>query len=109
MLGWVLFRADSVTHAWEYWRAMFGLQPLDGPAHPWQMYGTNSALLALAVGFALAILPAFQSTAAQGNDAPAGKGLMHTYAKPVALALGFALCVLSLASNTYNPFIYFRF
>jgi alginate O-acetyltransferase complex protein AlgI len=109
MLGWVLFRADSVSHAWEYWCAMFGLQPLDGPAHPWQMYGTNSTLLALAVGFALAILPAFKSAAEQRDGQSAGKRLMHTVVKPAALALGFALCVLSLASDTYNPFIYFRF
>jgi alginate O-acetyltransferase complex protein AlgI len=108
MLGWVLFRADSVKHAWEYWRAMFGQPRLEGAFQPWQMYGTNSALLALAVGFALAILPALSANTAQG-DSVSGKGVMHTYGKPAALALGFALCVLSLASNTYNPFIYFRF
>ncbi len=109
MLGWVLFRADSVAHAWEYWRAMFGLHPLNGPAHPWQMYGSNSALLALAVGFALAVLPAIKANTTQDDSRSIGKGLMLTYAKPVALAFGFALCVLSLAANTYNPFIYFRF
>ncbi len=126
MLGWVLFRADSVTHAWGFWRAMFGMQTLNGPFHPWQMYGTNSSIFMLAVGFVLAILPALKApeisaqsgkvdatNSAAGTSNPsskhAGGNLLVTFAKPVALALGFALCVLSLAANTYNPFIYFRF
>lgn len=110
MLGWVLFRADSVAHASGYWLAMFGLQPLDGPAHPWQMYARPSALTALAVGLGLGILPALlRPPATDGGGTPAGWRQLHVYGKPFALALGFALCVLSLAANTYNPFIYFRF
>lgn len=109
MLGWVLFRADSVTHACGYWLAMFGMQPLDGPAHPWQMYAGSLVLTALAIGLALALLPAVLAQAAAGKAKPAGARWLRTYIKPAALAIGFALCVLSLAANTYNPFIYFRF
>lgn len=107
VLGWVLFRADSVAHAWNYWGAMFGLAQLDGAVHPWQRYAGPSALTALALGLTLAVLPALMATPLSGAaKSTSGVRLFGTSA---ALAAGFALCVLSLASNTYNPFIYFRF
>lgn len=109
MAGWVLFRANSVHDAWDYWRAMLGMSNLAGPPHPWQMYAGPSALTALAVGLALAILPAFMPQETKGASLSPKARLLKTYAKPAALTLAFALCVLSLAANTYNPFIYFRF
>ncbi|MDL2358284.1 MAG: MBOAT family protein [Pseudomonadota bacterium] len=107
MLGWVLFRADSVGQAWSYWGAMFGLGGLDGAVHPWQRYGGPSELTALGFGLTLAILPAFVTKPLPGA-AKLASGLRRA-GTSAALAVGFALSVLSLASNTYNPFIYFRF
>jgi alginate O-acetyltransferase complex protein AlgI len=109
MLGWVLFRADNLGHAWGYWRALFGLSPLNGPAHPWQMYALPSTLTALAIGLILAVIPHQKVMPAAGESAAAKGSRLLDLGKSAALALGFALCVLSLASNTYNPFIYFRF
>jgi alginate O-acetyltransferase complex protein AlgI len=107
ILGWVLFRADSVAHAWNYWGAMFGLAQLDGAVHPWQRYAGPSALTALALGLTLAVVPALMAKPLSG--AAKSTSGVRVFGTSAALAAGFALCVLSLASNTYNPFIYFRF
>lgn len=106
MLGWVLFRADSVPHALAYWRAMFGLQPLDaGAVVPWQMYFGASAGTALVVGVVLAVWRLRQPW-----RRPAGVlGGAVLGVQSLVLGLAFLLCIASLASNTYNPFIYFRF
>lgn len=105
MLGWVLFRADTVGHAAGYLRALFGLHPRVDALHPWQMYTGLSAMTALAVGLLLAMLP---DTAPQ-RAAPPAAGSLRVAGKSFALALAFGLCVISLAAGTYNPFIYFRF
>ncbi len=106
MLGWVLFRADSVAHALAYWRAMLGLQALDANAVvPWQMYFGASTATALAVGVVLAVWRLRQPW-----SRPSGVlGGAVLGVQTIVLSLAFLLCVTSLAAGTYNPFIYFRF
>ncbi|MYM37217.1 MBOAT family protein [Duganella sp. FT94W] len=107
MVGWVFFRADTLPHAFAYLRAMFGQQALDAAAvRPWQMYFGSSAMLALGLGLGLALALLRGLPRAPAGGAPA---VLFGGVKAGLLALGFGLCVLSLAANTYNPFIYFRF
>ena len=101
LTGWVWFRADSVPHALAYLRAMAGLQHADPYAHPWQLDLTASAALALAVGLLLALprrLPTLRPSGSLGVLVRSG-----------AAAALMLLSAASLASGTYNPFIYFRF
>ncbi|MFP5393474.1 MAG: MBOAT family O-acyltransferase [Gammaproteobacteria bacterium] len=99
LLGWVWFRADSVPHALAYLRAMAGLQTVDPLAHPWQLDVGYSTLLAVVVGLALAVPR--RAAAAPARKRPGWRATSAT----VLLLLSLA----SLASGTYNPFIYFRF
>ncbi len=101
LVGWVWFRADSVAHALAYLRAMAGLQSPDPLAHPWQLDLGYSGALALALGLLL-VLPRRAATVG-----PAGAAGMAI--KGAGAAALFVLAVTSLASGTYNPFIYFRF
>jgi alginate O-acetyltransferase complex protein AlgI len=106
MVGWVFFRADTMAGALTYLRAMFCLNTPDPDlVRPWQMYFGTSAMVALGVGALLAVVRATPATPQRGIP----RALLYGFAKPALLALGFVLCVASLAAGTYNPFIYFRF
>ncbi|MRW89176.1 MBOAT family protein [Duganella sp. FT80W] len=101
MLGWVFFRADTLPHALHYIGAMFGQGAHGDVAHPWQMYFGRSAMTALLVGVLLAVW--------RGTAAPRAPARWWPPLRAAGLLLCFALCVVSLAAGTYNPFIYFRF
>lgn len=100
MFGWVLFRADSAGQAGTYMRALLGM---NDASHPWQMEAGASTMWALAIGLLLATLPDnFMQKVLHRTP-------LKTAGQRVLLPAAFALCLLSLAADTYNPFIYFRF
>lgn len=118
MIGWVFFRADTLEQAWIYIAALFGAAGGDPLLTATDRYLTNSCLAALMCGAAAAVLKP-----AQGRDAlnvitgtgvwrlgRSGATAIGLHASTVALTIfAFLLSALSLASGTYNPFIYFRF
>ena len=97
MLGWVLFRSDSISAAGNYLAAMFGGAPLmDGPAIFWSREMMVPLLCAL--GECTPILKV--------------KFLAYNWLVAVGYAVQFALFVLSISClviNAHNPFIYFNF
>jgi len=105
MLGFVLFRADSLAQAWLIISNMFA---------GWTFTATHVALLSsivtpiVAITFAIA---AFASTPFMHNKGerlsrkrPVWQGVIYTCAIVV-----FILSALNLSTAAYNPFIYFRF
>lgn len=107
LLGFTLFRADSLEAAWIMFQQMFaGFAPL--PANTL----TLIALLDLRTVCVLiaAILLAFglPQRAARRISEVAGPAL--TQGGQILIYAGiFALCVLNLSKATFNPFIYFQF
>ena len=102
VIGWVIFRAESLAHAVSYLRAMFGLsgQPLlDGMFTGW--FSQNVILLAVG---ALLCTPLVREFFEKTKEKPAVNVL-----RLAALCALFVLSVASLVSNSYNPFIYFNF
>ena len=116
LIGWVLFRADSLPHAGAMLRAMAGFS-LAGPlAMPPERYATASVATALAAAALLIASPPL----AAWRDALRAAGSTAAVARPAAaLALDsariawvlslFVLTATALSAGTYNPFIYFRF
>ncbi|HEX7643127.1 MAG TPA: MBOAT family O-acyltransferase [Burkholderiaceae bacterium] len=106
MLGWVFFRAPDLPYAFAYLQAMCGLHAATPATLPWQMALSTSAAAALAIGALLALVR-------QEQLAALGEWLMRKrIGGPVAFAAtmaAYVFSVASLASGTYNPFIYFRF
>lgn len=103
MVGWVLFRAPDVPTALHMLQTMF--IPTDGGAmaHPWRIDVGAVQWTALVAGVLLAVwrMPEARAAAAPSR---------WSFAVQLPLALAaFVLCSASLASGTYNPFIYFRF
>lgn len=108
MLAWVLFRSESIQSAGNFALSMFGIGNLDmAQATPLAAYLPPSLLLAIPAGIVLAT-PAqailMNAIRARFPVSPSLKLIQQ-----VSLLGLFVLCMISLASGVYNPFIYFRF
>ena len=107
IFGWVIFRAPTLSAAWDYAAAMLGLSS----AALW--CGQASYLvrqywveLIFGVVFALPTLPKAKGwLLRRGEGASRAVGL----ASPVLLLVIFGLAYISLLSSGFNPFIYFQF
>lgn len=115
ILAWVLFRAENISLAWSYYKALFG----------WNASIPNIMVLIKTMNFEfyLYLLLSILSAAgllSKANDKIeltlsyyAGKNnlLPEIYRSLQHIILAFILliCSLYLITNTYNPFIYYRF
>ena len=102
VLGWVLFRAESLNDAANYFSSMFGLNGnvfTDGMFSGWFIQN----LILLIIG-AVLCTPIFKYL----NEKTKNSNVVG-YVKAVALVGIFVLSVASLVSSSYNPFIYFNF
>ncbi len=105
MVGWVFFRATNLTHAIHFLGAMFVPNNLPSPlAVELALNGRNVTMLVLA-GL-VPFLPRTFSAARLIMD-PAQLG--WSAARTVLVTVLVFWSVATLASTTYNPFLYFRF
>ena len=118
MVGWVLFRADTVGYALEMLKAMIGGASGDPRLHPVLSIVTNDVKVALLVGAvaALPILPwlmeridTVRKRAVENRRSLAGFEFGLQCASLFAILSLFLLSAVHLAASTHNPFIYFRF
>ena len=100
LCGWVLFSAPDLTGALLYLKAMFG------GAAGWT--DGNGAYL-LSTNLAVLLAGAFCATPVYRKVLDHVDPKWVSRAKVVAYPLLFALCVVFMVSETYNPFLYFRF
>jgi alginate O-acetyltransferase complex protein AlgI len=110
LVGWVFFRADSLGQALLFLKAMVGGSGLSTSGYPVALYATPAVLLAglLGVFFSFPV----PAPAARMFDTRQPERLPAWSTRSLALVLTlvlFGLSAASLASHTYNPFIYFRF
>ena len=108
LLGWVLFRADTLSQAIDLWSAM--IRPFDLPTFALLSERTGITVYsaaALAVGALIFFLPGELSFGRKLADLSAGRA-WPTFDLAYAVgALGFS-SVLVLAGK-FSPFLYFRF
>ena len=107
VIGFVLFRADTLTQGFGVIGAMFA--PAAGAsAAVSEILTLISPLTLLIFGFALLLsTPVFRVLRQMAERS--GKIIPYQYAACIGSLALFALSVLSLVSSSYNPFIYFRF
>ena len=99
IIGFVFFRADTLTAAVTYLKTMFGVGILTG--------GSELQLLSNYYVFILmGIVGSFPVTGLVKKHLNGGA---YCFAKYVYLVSVFAISVLFLTGSTFNPFIYFRF
>ena len=102
MLGWVLFRANSISDAIVYLKSMFGLNGnvfSDGMFTGW--FTQNLILLVIGIVLCTPIFKVLSEKTKNSN--------VVGFVKTGALIGLFVLSVASLVSSSYNPFIYFNF
>ncbi|MHC4250990.1 MAG: MBOAT family O-acyltransferase [Planctomycetota bacterium] len=116
IVGWVLFRSETLSQAGAFLAAMVGLARATGVEHHVAMYVNREVVLALAAGSLLSIPIAPALSRLRRNIVASCRGIMSPIIEGAisfggVLGLVFLLLASAswLAAGTYNPFIYFRF
>jgi alginate O-acetyltransferase complex protein AlgI len=116
MVGWVLFRADTLSGAGALLGAMVGLGEGAPTAYTWSWYATPELMLALGAGVvgATPVLPRLTRRLLRtGGGATGNTGPTLPWGPSAVAAAGLALLlgasIMLSAARTYSPFIYFRF
>ena len=102
IFGWVLFRADNITYAWQYFKNMLGLVKNHNITYTLGYYIDNIEILTFAVAV-LCAMPIFKNI-----TLPITNKYKHVAINTWIMTL-FVVSVSAIAASTYNPFIYFRF
>ncbi len=101
MIGWVFFSSTDINSAFGYLGAMFGV-------YGNVIFDSNASYLLMSYGFGIIIM--CLSASGFFEKVP---DLRNKYALVVCKSAGytliFILCIAYLISETYNPFLYFRF
>lgn len=116
MIGWVIFRADTLPQAGGMLLAMAGFSQGSGVIHHVDLYLTNEVLVFMSVGilFSVPWIPWLAAVRAKyistrpGATVRLANGMIEV-SVVIVLVLVLLACAMWLSSGTYNPFIYFRF
>ena len=109
MFGWVFFRSDSLGHAVSYFKTLFGLTQADLTNASIFSFAPPSVMIAIAVGI-LAATPFFRviTKTMRLPSVAQAIGPIKLFSNVWSLLI-FSFSMMSLASGSFNPFIYFRF
>ncbi|MBQ8508867.1 MAG: MBOAT family protein [Clostridia bacterium] len=105
MLGFVVFNSPSVAFAFDYIGRMFSFA--GSPADALGYFSPFMCMmLELGVIFSLPVVPALRRRTIDrgGRIAVVGEAVSYICCVPL-----FALCIMQLASSSFNPFIYYIF
>lgn len=104
LVGWVFFRADTLSQALRYIKAMFSFN--GGLSNAMAQF-TNLSFLIAVIAIILAA-PVFPLIKSKAEKTELGKKIFFVAETLLMAALLFT-SVLFLTGSDYNPFIYFRF
>jgi alginate O-acetyltransferase complex protein AlgI len=115
MFAWVLFRSDTLTHAWKYWAAMLNPKYNNEQINLFVDYMNPEFYAA----FSITILGMFGFFTFISRRIKSHINTNHIFTK-IALLFYHAgsgvfyvalliMCTMYLVAGTYNPFIYYRF
>lgn len=115
MFAWVLFRADTLSHAIDYWKAMFNFNITEADMGLFANYMNIDFYIALTI----ALLGSFGFFAYLKQKIEPILELQYvgarlfSYSYHVASVVFYVsvivICSMYLIAGTYNPFIYYRF
>ncbi|MCR5568305.1 MAG: MBOAT family protein [Paludibacteraceae bacterium] len=103
LIGWIMFRADSLSHAWKVIRRILYISPCEKNIYELGYYITFNTWIFAFIAIVLSVplidkIPVYIKSNRVSNIAT----------NCILISL-FALCISSLVASSYNPFIYFRF
>lgn len=110
LFSWVLFRAENLSEALVYWKRMLAINstPLFEQNMLWADILSGRGIFVLLTALGLSFGPAFSKINLSSTTSwkPWFKSASLTGLTSTACLI---LCLLSLVSSHFNPFIYFRF
>ena len=117
MISLVLFRSETLTFAIDFVWAMIGFSSVKGEAiYSARLFMNSELLVAIILGVvgSTPIIPYINKKYEEFASKREGAGavlydIMFAGITVISLVTIFLLSSMSLASDTYNPFIYFRF
>ncbi len=108
IMGWVIFRADSLSHMFDIFRAMFGWYGIGGAVIPLPMVLQQSEcglIFYITLCAAVVIcLPVSRIIKQKLRSLKTGIIISDIFIIAV-----FIICIIELSIGSYNPFIYFDF
>ena len=107
ILAFVFFRADDLGTACRFIGRMFDLSSLTSSGYSMfmaQLTPMYLTMLVLAVVFSMPVIGGIRTKLTAPKAAAAGESCAYV----ISLLL-LAVCIITLSSASYNPFIYFRF
>lgn len=111
-IGWVLFRADTLTQAVKFYKAMFGLNT-NAPGALVLHINTEQWIafaIAIAGSFGMfRMVNDFNFSERNGNGSLSPTSVWGGTVRFIFSFCILLVCTMYLTSGTYNPFIYFRF
>jgi alginate O-acetyltransferase complex protein AlgI len=103
ILGWVLFRSNTMTEAWQYINVMFGAQGIGFTDAAFTRYLSSSWMLLLAGGVcAVPWVSLFRKKFEKNN-------FVLDIVTAVVLIVLFVGALSYIIQGAYDPFIYFNF
>lgn len=107
-VSWVFFRSATILEAFNYIGAMFSLD-FSINAEFLSFYLTSEVMIALILATLLStrIVPVLKQNLHKNSSFEGIKKIQTV--KPIVLFLLFLVCLVYVAVDSYNPFIYFRF
>ncbi len=103
LVGWVCFRADSLSYAWAYIKNMFGLTRGHRILYSPEYYGGGWEIL-------IAVIAVTGATPyIQAKVKTLRRFALYRLTANALLLLVFLLTISFIVGSTYNPFLYFRF
>ena len=107
ILAFVLFRADTLTQGFSLIGNMFSGASGTAAVNA-EIMSMTSVMFMISLAFAVILsTPVFKVIRARVSKTGAAEA--YNYVSYIGSLLIFLLCILSLVSSKYNPFIYFRF
>lgn len=105
IIGWVWFRADTLTAAWQYICSMFRFVDWGWIRAVSQLEGYSLLILLLGIVFSIPWVPKLRNRILAQDGGEAAVSVLSGTFSIVLLALS----IFCLTGSDYNPFIYFRF
>jgi alginate O-acetyltransferase complex protein AlgI len=115
VVGWVFFRAETISYAGDYLRAMvtFTTDPLYNSQLFLNINDEFWLTLVVAIICSAPVVPMVQRLIAAGEKSSVGGKLFFGHAVSLGSVVFFGFILLysiaSLMGGSYNPFLYFRF
>ena len=106
IIGWVIFRCDTLAQSWAHVRTMFGFGMHSPFLTPVQQFITPELGVALALAAFFSFPHPRLAPEWDRADSPSVRQVVYPY---LAFVACLALSLVYLAGASFNPFIYFRF